>query len=90
MRKTTAPYWEHEIYVGNVNEYVMPDVSIDEYVFGVAAVDKNGNESLVTPYVQTPHQPRPIATYSGLPPNKSNGGSTARPQTEEAAHGFKS
>jgi len=62
-RKTTAPYWEHEIYVGNVNEYVMPDVSIDEYVFGVAAVDKNGNESLVTPYVQTPHQPRPIATY---------------------------
>lgn len=63
MRKTTAPYWEREIYAGNVNEYVMPDVSIDEYVFGVAAVDKDGDESLVTPYVQTPHHPRPIETY---------------------------
>ncbi|MGH9622242.1 MAG: hypothetical protein ACRD45_21365, partial [Bryobacteraceae bacterium] len=63
MRKTTAPYWEREIYVGNVNEYLMPDVSIDEYVFGVAAVDKDGDESLVTPYVQTPHHPRPIETY---------------------------
>ena len=63
MRKTTAPYWEHEIYTGNVNEYVMPDVSIDDYVFGVAAVDKDGNESLVTPYIQMPHPTRPIATY---------------------------
>lgn len=62
-RKTTAPFWEHEIYAGNVNEYVMPDISIDEYVFGVAAVDKDGNESLVTPYVQTPHPKRPIETY---------------------------
>lgn len=63
MRKTTAPYWESEIYVGNVNEYVMPDVSVDDSVFGVAAVDKDGNESLVTPYVQTPRLGRPIATY---------------------------
>ncbi len=63
IRKTTAPFWEHEIYAGNVNEYAMPDVSIDEYVFGVAAVDKDGNESLVTPYVPTPHPKRMIATY---------------------------
>jgi hypothetical protein len=63
MRKTTAPYWESEIYVGNVNEYLMPDVSIDDSVFGVAAVDKDGNESLVTPYVQNPHPGRPIVTY---------------------------
>ncbi len=63
MRKTTAPFWEREIYVGGVNEYLMPDVSIDDYVFGVAAIDKDGNESLVAPYVQVPHPTRPISTY---------------------------
>lgn len=62
-RKTTAPFWEDESYVGNLNEYAMPDVSIDEYVFGVAAVDKDANKSLVTPYVPTPHPKRMIATY---------------------------
>src|SRR5258706_1946664 len=51
MRSTTAPYWEREIYVGNVLEYTMPDVSIDEGVFGAKAIDKEGDESLVTPYV---------------------------------------
>ncbi len=63
MRDTTAPFWQHEIYVGNVNEYTMPDVSIDTLVFGVAALDKDGNQSLVSPYVQTPHAGRPIHTY---------------------------
>lgn len=63
MRHTTAPFWEQEIYVGNVNEYTMPDVSIDEVVFGVAAVDKEGNESLVAPYVQNPRAKRTIPTY---------------------------
>lgn len=63
MRKTTAPYWEREVFVGPVNEYVLPDVSVDDYVFGVAAVDKDGNESLVTPYVPIAHPSRPISTY---------------------------
>jgi hypothetical protein len=63
MRKTTAPDWEREIYVGNVTEYRMPGVSVDQFVFGVAAVDKDGNESLVAPYVPSPHPRRPIATY---------------------------
>jgi len=40
MRATTAPFWEHDIFVGNVNEYTLPDVSIDEVVFGVKAVDR--------------------------------------------------
>ena len=63
IRRTTAPYWEREIYAGNVTEYSMPDVSIDELVFGIKAIDKDGNESLTTPYVQPPRQKRKIETY---------------------------
>jgi Peptidase family M28 len=63
MRSTTAPFWEHEIFVGNVREYTLPDVSIDELVFGVKAVDQEGNESLVSPYVQTPRAKRTIEVY---------------------------
>jgi len=37
--------------VGKVEEYSFPDVSIDNVVFGVKAVDHDGNESLVAPYV---------------------------------------
>ena len=37
-RDAWTPDWEHEITVGNVTEYVMPNVSIDEYVFGIAAI----------------------------------------------------
>lgn len=63
MRKTTDPYWTREVYVGNVNEYNMPGVSIDDLVFGVKAIDKDGNESLVSPYVQPERKPRKIPTY---------------------------
>jgi len=63
MRSTTAPYWEHEFYAGNVTEYTLPDVSIDEVVFGIKAVDKDGNESLVAPYIQPPRPKRTIQVY---------------------------
>jgi hypothetical protein len=63
MRATTAPFWEHEIFVGNVTEYTLPDVSIDELVFGIKAIDKEGNESLASPYVQGPRAKRKIETY---------------------------
>ena len=62
MRKTTSPDWEREIYVGNVTEFTLPEVSIDEVVFGVKAIDKEGNESLVSPYVQAPRAKRTFAT----------------------------
>jgi hypothetical protein len=52
VRSTTAPDWEREIWVGNVTSYVMPDVSIDDIVLGVRAVDKDGNSSLVAPYLE--------------------------------------
>ena len=56
IRSTTSPLWEREIWVGNVTEYTLPDVSIDNVVLGVKAVDKSGNESLVSAYVEPPYQ----------------------------------
>ncbi len=50
IRSTTAPYWEREMYVGNVTEYLIPSVSIDDIVIGVRAVGKNGVESPVAAY----------------------------------------
>jgi hypothetical protein len=52
MRSTTSPVWEKETWVGNVTGYTMPDVSIDDVVIGVKAVDKDGNQSIVSPYME--------------------------------------
>lgn len=63
IRSTTVYVWEKEIFVGNVTSYTLPNVNIDELVLGVKAIDKSGNESLISPYVTRPyHQPK-IATY---------------------------
>ena len=58
LRDSTSPVWQKQIAVGNVREYVLPDVSIDDIVIGVKAVDRDGNESLVSAYAITPY---PIA-----------------------------
>jgi hypothetical protein len=63
MRKSTAPYWEKEIFVGKVTGYTLKDVSIDDVIFGVKAIDRDGNESLVAPYVPGPRQKLEIETY---------------------------
>jgi hypothetical protein len=60
IRSTTAPDWEREIWVGNINKYTIPDLSIDDIVIGVKAVDKDGNQSLVSVY-QEPFNPRQMA-----------------------------
>jgi hypothetical protein len=52
IRATTSPVWEREVWVGNVTTYAMPDVSIDDIAIGVKAVDKDGNASLVSPYME--------------------------------------
>jgi hypothetical protein len=41
--------WQHERRVSGT-ELVLPNLSIDDHVFGVAAVDAAGNESLVSAY----------------------------------------
>lgn len=62
-RDTTAPYWEHEVFVGKVTEYELKDLSIDNLVFGVKAIDKDGNESLVSAYVNPARMKMEIETY---------------------------
>jgi hypothetical protein len=52
LRSTTAPLWERETWVGNVTNYTMSDVSIDDVVIGVKAVDRDGNQSVVSPYME--------------------------------------
>jgi Zn-dependent M28 family amino/carboxypeptidase len=46
-RLTTEPQWSHWVHVGDVTEYTMRNLNIDNYLFGVAAVARDGNESVV-------------------------------------------
>ena len=53
-RDAWNPDWQHEIEVGGATEFVMKDVSIDDYVFGVSAIGPSGHESMVAAYVNPP------------------------------------
>ena len=53
-REAWAPDWDHELFVGNVTEYTLPHANVDDWVFGVAAVDTDGHESTVNAYVPAP------------------------------------
>jgi len=46
-RKPSEVNWTHSRFVGNVTRYTLENVIIDNYFFGVAAVDREGHESLV-------------------------------------------
>jgi len=46
-RDTTSPTWDYSRFVGNVSTYTLEGIVIDNYNFGVAAVDKSGNESVI-------------------------------------------
>jgi len=57
-RATTAPQWERSVFVGGADDgavrvegeilfYTLENLVIDNYLFGVAAVDRDGNESPV-------------------------------------------
>jgi hypothetical protein len=47
-RDTTAPQWEHSRFVGKVTEFTLENLVIDNYLFGVASVGADGNESVVS------------------------------------------
>jgi hypothetical protein len=47
-RETTAPFWQHARDVGNVTRATIDGVSKDNYIFGVLAVDKDGNPGVAT------------------------------------------
>lgn len=46
-RDTTAPYWEHSRFVGLVNSFTLDGIVLDNYLFGVSSINKNGYESIV-------------------------------------------
>ncbi len=52
--------WQHARTVGDVTDVVLPGVSIDDWVFGVAAVGPGGHESLISAYVSPVRPFRPV------------------------------
>ncbi|HSK09411.1 MAG TPA: M28 family metallopeptidase, partial [Vicinamibacterales bacterium] len=55
-REAWTPDWQHVVHAGDVTEFVVRNVSIDDYVFGVSAVGPDGQESLVAAYVNPPRR----------------------------------
>lgn len=56
-RLTSAPQWQFSRYVGDVNEYTLENIVLDNYIFGVASVSTDGFESPVV-------FPGPAGTFS--------------------------
>jgi hypothetical protein len=59
-RETWTTDWQQAQLVGDVKEYVLPKMSIDDYIFGVAAVGPGGHESLISAYVPPPRRDTPV------------------------------
>lgn len=47
-RETTAPQWQHAVFVPkDQSEHTLKNIVIDNFLFGVASVNKDGHESVV-------------------------------------------
>ncbi len=46
-RDTTSPTWDNSRYVGDVTEFTLEGIVIDNFFFGVAAISEDGHESMV-------------------------------------------
>lgn len=46
-RDTTSPTWDYSRIVKNLTEYTLKGIVIDNFFFGVAAIGKDGHESVV-------------------------------------------
>jgi Zn-dependent M28 family amino/carboxypeptidase len=46
-RDTTSPTWDNSRFVGNISEYLLEGIVIDNYFFGIASIGKDGYESMV-------------------------------------------
>ncbi len=46
-RDTTSPTWDNSRYVGDILEFTLDGIVIDNYFFGIAAVGADGQESVV-------------------------------------------
>ena len=59
-REAWGPDWQRDLLVGNVTNTILSNMQIDDFVFGVAAVDAAGHESFVSAYVTPPRANTPI------------------------------
>jgi hypothetical protein len=50
-RDTWTNDWEHSQTIGNVSQFTLKNVNIDDFVFGVSAIGADGQESMVSAYV---------------------------------------
>ncbi|GAA3515817.1 M20/M25/M40 family metallo-hydrolase [Aquimarina addita] len=46
-RDTTSPTWDYSRFIGDVDNFVLEGIVIDNYFFGMATVGKNGHESII-------------------------------------------
>ncbi|RZW58078.1 MAG: M28 family peptidase [Flavobacteriaceae bacterium] len=46
-RETTSPTWDHSRSVGDVSEFTLNGIVVDNFFFGIAAIGKDGYESMV-------------------------------------------
>jgi hypothetical protein len=59
-RDTWSNDWQHSQLVEGPAQATLKDVSIDDFVFGVAAIGTDGQESLVSAYVAPPAAESPV------------------------------
>jgi hypothetical protein len=59
-RETWSNDWRESRLVGDATEFTLPGVSIDDHVFGVAAVGPGGHESLISAYVERRQKRGPV------------------------------
>jgi len=59
-RDTWSNDWQRQQTIGNVTQFVLPNVSIDDFVFGVSAISGDGQESLVSAYVSPVRRSEPV------------------------------
>ena len=46
-RDTSSPTWDYSRYVGDLTEFTLHGIVIDNYYFGIASIGTNGHESVV-------------------------------------------
>lgn len=59
-RDTWNNDWEFSQTIGNVTQFTMKNVNIDDFAFGVSAISADGQESLVSSYVSPVRAGTPI------------------------------
>jgi hypothetical protein len=64
-REAWGSDWQQDVRVGNVTSVILPNMQIDDYVFGVASIDAGGHESFVTAYVSPARASTDIKTKPG-------------------------